>query len=276
MTKKPPLRRRLEVIARPVPIRWLRGPAWLDGEHVVLDCRAASAYEPFASLKDLVRALTAIHAPEDAVVFAERFGLLRGSPASRLVPPLARMVPPLARERVTFFTTTAAELREVVQVHSAVTKAVAGDRNSADFIRAWAQQLYEYVGDGTVMVCSADSGKLPAMLLDASRWVARTLTHHLRGAAPLVYDRTVAGESVPPGTLRIGLEPRSLFECCYLAIALNIAEKEPIDICPTCERAYISEDARQKFCTPACASRARFRRYVEKKKGKPKHENQTR
>lgn len=269
MTKKPPLRRRLEVIARPVPIRWLRGPAWLDGEHVVLDCRAASAYEPLASLKDLVRALTAIHAPEDAVVFAERFGLLSESPASRLVRPLAR-------ERVSFFTTEAAELRELIQVHRAVTKAVAGDHNSANFIRAWAQQLFEYVGDGTVMICSADSGNLPAMLLDASQWVARTLTNHLRGAKPLVYDRAVAGESVPPGTLRIGLEPRSLAQCCYLATALMFAEKEPIDICPTCKRVYISEDARQKFCTPACASRARFRRYVEKKKGKPKHENQTR
>jgi len=250
--------RRARFVPQPLrqpPVLWLRGPAWIDGEHVVLDCRAASHYQPLASLKDIVRALTAIQLPEDAVVFAERFGLLRESRADRLV---YLSEDPVARERVSFFTTEAAELRELIQVHRAVTKAVAGDRDSADFIRAWAQRSLTGSGDDTVRMCSADSGNLPAMLLDASQWVARTLTARLRGAEPLVYDRTVAGESVPPGTLRIGLDPQDLEQCCSLAIALMFAEKEPLDICPTCERAYISEDARQKFCTPACGQRARF------------------
>ena len=60
--------------------------------------------------------------------------------------------------------------------------------------------------------------------------------------------------------------PTTLEGVCYLTVALMLAEKEPIEVCcePTCGHFFVATDGRQKFCTPACGNRARYRRYQEK------------
>jgi hypothetical protein len=105
------------------------------------------------------------------------------------------------------------------------------------------------------------------MALAASRWIAEALTNNLFKAKPLIYDRAAMGEAVKPGILRIGIVPQSLMDVCYLSIALALAEKEPLKVCPECARVFVVEDARQQFCTPVCGNRARLRRFHAKTAG---------
>ena len=102
-----------------------------------------------------------------------------------------------------------------------------------------------------------------SVLIEASQFAAEVLNHGLREGRPLVYDRAHQGEAVPPGQLRIGILPDTLLEVCYLMVALMLSDKEPVARCK-CGRVFVAQDARQKFCTPACASKARFQRFKAK------------
>jgi hypothetical protein len=114
-------------------------------------------------------------------------------------------------------------------------------------------------------------------LIYASDWVALGLSNGIGAARPYVFDRAERGEAVPPGRLRVGILPETLREVCYLAIAFQLADKEPLAICKECQRPFVIEDARQRFCTPACANRARFRRFkTNQTKKRSRHGKTTR
>ena len=57
------------------------------------------------------------------------------------------------------------------------------------------------------------------------------------------------------------LDPNTLLGFCYMTIAHAIASREPLATCDECQRVFVVDDARQKFCNPKCAGRARFRRF---------------
>jgi len=83
-------------------------------------------------------------------------------------------------------------------------------------------------------------------------------------ASPYVFDRAFAGEpDAKPGTWRLGLAPSNLVGVAYLSVAVTLADQQQIGICEetTCRRAFFVTDGRQRFCTPACANRARHRRF---------------
>jgi hypothetical protein len=63
-----------------------------------------------------------------------------------------------------------------------------------------------------------------------------------------------------PGRLRVGIIGDTLLDFCCLTVAQAIAT-EPIATCDECNRVFVIDDKRQKFCEPVCANRARFRRY---------------
>jgi hypothetical protein len=235
-----------------------------------MDCPRAEMYEPLRVLQPLLSALTAIHAPTDVVSFVQQFGLLHG-PA-----PDSRDLPVTARDGLTWYTTTAREIREIVQLHRQVTRATQGDTDARTFLRHWATETFPQMDDGSTFTPASESQNLPAMALTASRWIAGTLTNNLFKAKPLIYDRAAIGEAVKPGLLRIGIAPQSLMDVCYLAIALALAEKEPLALCPECQRVFVVEDARQKFCTPACGGRARLRRFTTNRTAKTTTRKRTR
>ena len=96
--------------------------------------------------------------------------------------------------------------------------------------------------------------------------VAYLLNEGIANSRPCVYDRSFMGEPVMPGALRVGVRPNSLRGACYLSVALALADRVPIGICadPTCGRPFFIEDKRQRFCSRACGSRVRFRRFMNK------------
>ena len=47
----------------------------------------------------------------------------------------------------------------------------------------------------------------------------------------------------------------TLLDYCYLSVA-HILASEPLAVCQECDRVFVVEDQRQKFCEPKCAGRA--------------------
>jgi hypothetical protein len=207
-----------------------------------MDFDRAELYQPVKH--PVGHALARVRTPDQVASFVTSYGLLRRVAGN----------PPLQVDRlpVTEFLKEAEHLTDIMRVHVTVRSAIAGDGAALAAMRA---------RFGEQAKATDDRG----LLLYASAWVAWALNLRLQQTYGRVYDRAAHdGESVPPGSLRVGVLPQTLQHVCYLQVALALAEKEPIAICIECDRPFVVEDARQRFCTPQCSNRARFRRHHEK------------
>jgi len=228
---------------------------------VVMDGARATFYQPLAE-PSLGLELTSVTTPDAAVAFVQRFGLLHTA-----WEPSYQAAPAQLREPVERFIAAADDLRGIIAIALDVRRAVDGNRDALARVR-----------DRFGKVVAHHSGDKPddrAILIYASDWTALGLSNGLAAARPYVYDRAERGETVPPGRLRVGILPDTLREVCYLTIAFQLADKEPLGICPECQRVFVIEDGRQRFCTPACASRVRFRRFKTKQKEKRSRHGKT-
>lgn len=257
--------RRLPVV-RPLARRlWLRGPAWLEGEHIVTDPSRATPYQPLADASvgiELARVMTAA----DAVAFATRFGLLVSTPDASDSPPARDsrrsegtggahlratwVLDPRARETVSSFLTVAEDLRSIIQTAQDVRAATDGAGDAIARLRAQFD---------TPM--SADGR---SVLIAASDWVAWRVSVGLAAAVPYVYDRCHEGEVAQPGQWGLGIMSATLKEVCYFKTAMRLIEGEPVGVCAECRRVFVVRDGRQRFCSPAHASKFRFRTFKER------------
>src|SRR5262245_25791536 len=62
------------------PPEWLRGPAVLDGDLIVLEERARDVYQPHPHSKELLEGIVNVRETSDALRFVRTFGLLRHGP----------------------------------------------------------------------------------------------------------------------------------------------------------------------------------------------------
>lgn len=212
-----------------------------------MDCQRGTSYEPLSEPRVGLE-LTHVKTPTDVVAFATRFGLL-GSTRDMTGILRPEDLIAQAREPVATFLAAAADLRWIVKTAIDVRRGTQGDASAIARLR----EDFRRTDDRSV-------------LLGASTWVAWGLSNGVIDARPHIYDRAQMGEPVAPGLLRVGILPETLVETCYLTIALLLADKEPLERCSECQRLFIVEDARQKFCTPVCANRARFKRFDRKRK----------
>ncbi len=236
--------------------QWLRGPAWLDGDMVVMTC--TSTYAPINE-PTLGIELANVHTSDDAANFVTRFGLLRSSSGLgwkvETVKGLYR--PEEKREPIADILSAATELRSIAQTAILVRKGAGGDEPSMDHLRSELQL--------------ADSLSDRSILLHASANVASMLSGGLASATPKVYLRGFADSAIQVvGMWSVGIEAETLLETCYLSLTLALSDEHPVEICGECGRLFVIEDPRQKFCTPACASRNRFKRFKESKATKVK------
>lgn len=245
-----------------------------------MDLTDARSYQLFKDEKRIGLALANVRTPDQVVAFVRQFGLLESSSEPQREAlrkghrsdephPLGRSfvkyhpLPP-AREPVTTFLTEAATLREVIDVLHAVRRAAKGDADALVYLRTKAPGYAD-----------------PLVPWYASSLAAEELAIRLAHTMPYISEHTVFGDDEDDmratGYLRFAVLPTTLLQACYLDVALRLAEKEPIARCPACARVFVVEDARQKFCTPACASRVRFQRYIKNKprKGRTTHAHAT-
>ena len=264
-------------LVRPVPVEWLRGPAWIDGGDIVMDGPRASTYHPLAE-PEIGMELARVRTPKDAVTFVGRFGLLYmfGRPtAGRLKKRL--------REPFTGFEAVAGELSFILETARLVRRGSDGDAKAI-------RHLHEMIlvpEDGRVSVRDDETGEYVerragdvlspeerfvdaddhTILMHANQYrVAELLNEGIADGPACVHDRAFAGESTPPGKLRFGIRPASLAGVCYLSVALALTEQAAVGVCadPTCGRPFFIRDKRQRFCDRACGNRVRFRRFMDK------------
>lgn len=263
--------RKPNTLMRPLSGRWWRGPARLDGDDVIVDYGRGSTYEPLSD-KTIGLELTRVRTPEDATAFAKRFGLLRsGLENIDVLPGVPTHLLPPGRAPVSEFIESADRLRSIASVVRDVRHANDGDaaamaRLRARFVVAKKKpkllQPVRYWDPTEDQIVDTDDR---TVLIHASSWSGWQLSIGLKDCRSFIFDRAERGEAVPPGLLRVGILPRFLLDVCYVTMAFALADKEPVDVCPECERAFVIEDARQKFCDPKCASRARYRKFQQRK-----------
>ena len=262
---------------RPLAVTWYRGPAWIDGEDIVVDRSLATTYHPLAESEVVGIELARVLTPNDAVAFVCRFGLLR-EPLSRP----GQSLRPL-REPFTLFETTADELRYILETARLVRR---GDDGDPDAIRQLRERVFipeaanvsvrdETTGEEVTRRAGdvyspeerfegADDRTI--LMYAHEHYVAYPLTEGFVDSRPCAYDRAFMGESVPPGTLRMGIRPDSLSSVCYLSVALALADRHTVGVCAdaTCGRPFFIADRRQRFCSRACGNRVRLRRFMDR------------
>lgn len=246
------------VVAKPLARLWLRGPAWIEGDAVAMDCARATVYQPLAEPR-IALELSRVRTAADAADFATRFGLLGGPKIDRaLVDALLRHrgLPGyegyelrIAREPVESFLRAAGDLRRITHTLIRVRRALNGGERGAEAMESLRARF------------NGSSDR--EILIGASEHAAWGINDGLlaASAAPYVFDRAQMGEPIEPGHWRIGVLPESLLGVCYLAMGLNLSDQEPLEECVECGRLFVVDDPRRHYCSPQCALRFRQRKF---------------
>jgi hypothetical protein len=267
-------------LLRPLARNWFRGPATRDRDVIVMDGRRghAESYEPMLEPRVGLE-LARVRTPDDAVRFVTRFGVLGGRSITR-PPVLDDPWPAEYRQPFTDFERAAEDLRQILRTVQDVRKATEGDQTALARIK---QHFGPPEPDSDLSITSAAGTVIwkardwhspeyftrddRAILIDASDWAATGLMQGLNDsdARPYVFEpaQLFPGSKIKPGGLRTGILTETLLGFCYLSVAQVIAS-EPLATCDECNRAFIVDDKRQRFCEAACANRARFRRFKNK------------
>ena len=245
-----------------------------------MDPSRSTSYQPLTEPTVGIE-LANVKTPNDAVAFVRRFGLLKQH--EMLNDGTSVKYDAQRGQLLTDFQSPIERLREVISLTLDVRRGSKGDADAISRLRQIMVIPYDYelkskMFNSPLIIRKAGDVYSPeerfvdaddrTILIEASQKAADILNDGLMGddAKPYVFDRAFIGESVSPGAWRIGVAPDTLEGVCYLTVALIIAEKDPIEVCdePPCGRFFVATDGRQKFCTPACSNRSRYRRYQEK------------
>ena len=73
-------------------------------------------------------------------------------------------------------------------------------------------------------------------------------------------------KDMPPGNYVLTIICEDLLARAYVQIAMEVTRGIPVEICPVDGRVFAVRDPRQRYCSPQCAGRARYRRFAEKKR----------
>jgi hypothetical protein len=262
-----------KAIVRPLARNWVRGPAKLEGDAVVVDFSRGSSYSPLGELRVGLELMT-VKTPEGARAFAERYGLLVISQDDRKQPS--------GRERVGAFLETSEDLNNIVKTMSLVRRASRGDADAVAILRArfitpidapihdetWPPEWKAYWTQRTLDERrERNAWDTRSLLIHASDFAAWGLNDGLmsgaQGSTPYVFDRAQQGEEVGPGQLRIGVLAESLKQVCYLTVAIMLSH-ESVAACQNCGNVFEISDPRQtKYCRPTCGNRYRVRKHAK-------------
>jgi len=232
------------------PGTWVRGRASLDGEYVVLDRTRSSEYQPL-STTDLVFDLAAIRRPSDALPFVRRYGLLFHGPNATE-----------SREPWTDWERVSGLLSGLLHLYVVLQKAIRGDVAANHELRTrWGeliQRLYEQVAETDEVFYQQATDFL-------AYWTSHGLENvefGIDAAARYEKDGKAYGGV---GDFVLTARPPNLVGYAYHQLALLLSRGVEGARCPECGRVFVVKDRRQRFCSPQCAQRARYRRWKERK-----------
>lgn len=250
------------MIEQPYPpyeaARWFRAPARQQDEWIVLDAEGGEWYDPRVE-PDLWMEVQRVTSPADAVKFAARFGLLANKPlaAKELeeVPYLQGVKTPL-RQEYRAFDSNATEIRSLLQMALDIQKARDGDLDAFKRLsRRVLDRRARLIGGVRSLFKSEE---------ESSAVVFERAGHEIAEAVTLYGGRVVFSPDVPQGSRAIigrSVGFGTLSQYCYFTLGEALSRDVRLGECGSCGLIFVMKDARQRFCEPACATRARSRRY---------------
>jgi|SRR5215211_2915218 len=232
---------------------WVRGPARIVGNEVVLDTERAEVYGIHERAKDhtfLELAELTVGSdkpdPREVVSFVRRNGLLWHG-ASDLDTREYRE--PLAKWAFESWT-----IRPLLELYAGLKDSIR--EGSASTLRSVYEQFPEISRRAPL---DADDEQL---MVETSANLAEVITAKLEGCElGLTSSVYVESEIKGPGIFFLLQRPPNLLSAIYVHLAQFIANRVPLEECPGCGRMFVRRSHKQKYCQSSCASTNRWRRW---------------
>jgi hypothetical protein len=260
---------RKSVGIRPMPT-WVRGPATIEDDCIVLDLREAERYEAFRPvhssqlLSDMARLVeldfgARLFSIDRSRVrsFVERHGLIWHSPES--------LGEGEVREELSDWTYAAAELQLSVMLLAKLREAAEND--SAQIVRDYMRSLRDFGVFRRMYLPDDDDELLDFVSIQLSERITRGMedcTPTLLTMCSLIKeDGSKAGLF---NDFRFSNCPKSLLGAANYELASLISRKEWFLLCEGCGRMFQPIHGHQTFCETRCSERSRKRRQRKRKR----------
>jgi len=230
-----------------VPATWLRGPANYENGWIVLDRERAREYQPFGE-RDLLLDLATVRSTYEATAFVQRYGLLRHGSGSKEF-----------RERFADWDAEASRLRVILNLYLTLRQALEGDAEALDRLR----EVWEPApGETSPAAIPSDQ----QILVSTSSLIGQRISERLLGAKEGFMTRRDEDGRLKPGEFHFFIALPDLLTMAYYELGRVLSGRVPLATCAECGRAFEVKDRRQKYCSKTCGSRARYRRWSEKRR----------
>jgi hypothetical protein len=238
---------------RVAPVQWLRGPANLNDGWVELDRQRAHPYTPMEEV-DLMYDLAAIRRPPDALAFVQRYGLLRHGPGADKL-----------RESFAEIETAALTLDTTIAWYLRIARVVRGDTEDANNAIREMWRLAPKLGEHFDGTAKSDDELIDQATQLVAYWTNQGLIGVESKVTPSAHYTDPRGNRGEAGGFSMSAHATTLLGLAYHQLALTITMRIPLRECVECGRYFEIKDRRQRFCSPTCGSRARQRRFAQKK-----------
>jgi hypothetical protein len=270
---------------------WYRGPAHLEDGDIVLDVERAEPYEPSEQPPGLLYDLAAIREPADALGFARRWGLLwlgQEDRDGRSWHDDVLLDDETCRESFADWAAVALRLSWALSRNALIRLGRDdGDESHQELARYWVRS-YAGLGwsesgrDGDVQpgqeIQRIEAEKnwwrswdRDAMLFDLRDELAEDIASYLAESGAVLHFRATQEledetDDVPPTDFVINAHVPHLEGLAYYELMLEVSSGSPMKVCPEDARIFPVRDARQRYCSPQCSGRARYRRFAQRKR----------
>jgi hypothetical protein len=221
---------------------WVRGPARIIDDEIVLDESRAERYMP-DNLDRAIFQLAAASDYQDFRAFVRRYGLLWHGPNY--------LGTGKCRESVLNWQKAGYEANVIVLLYMGLREAER--TGSADPVRS-----IHMTWPGLPETSNDED-----FLKHVSMGVAGLINNHVAQYPTVLIPAFSFEEKAPPGEFVFGHQPPNLHEALYTNFATMIAQQADLKECPGCGRVFHPESGKQKYCTKSCASTSRWRRWKE-------------
>ena len=222
---------------------WIRGPASIVDDEVVLDEERAERYA-LHNLNGAIFELATLRNPQDIKAFVRRHGLLLRGPDD--------LGTAECREPLSDWQREAHQAALAVMLYMRLLEA---ERiGSAEPVRslnlAWKG--------------APETSEDEAYLQQQSMGLAGLINQHLRRCQPALAPAFQFEAESGAAEFVITHQPPTLLAAIYADFAVIVAQRAELKRCPGCGRMFHPESGRQKYHSKSCANNDRWRRWKER------------
>lgn len=242
------------------PGEWVRGPARIVGDEIVLDDGRAERYTLRESKElPLDLAMLNVGKPEDIKAFVRRHGMLWHGPDE------LDQAPRDMRESVRDWARTAAELGNTINFYI--------DLRAAERDMSWtplrnsASPLFALTFRGILAEFEQPTWTYEDYVGAASKLLAAWLDAKLQKSNLGVVAASEEGIQRHGGQLLLGYYPSDLEIAAYTELAMLIINQQELKMCQGCDRWFAPKSGKQRYHDPSCSTNRRQKRHRQKRSG---------